>query len=191
MTEPERRPGDPYCSSCGYSLTGAVDSSKCPECGLPLVEVLVRHQVKLNYSGKRFRATTKLLGLPLIDIALGPVEGEAKGKARGFIAIGDEAVGWLAIGGFARGFVAIGGFALGVLSMGGMSIGLLGAVGGAAIGGFAAQVMQFMAQDGLLENGLKFRPLTLPDHFIDHDKPAKQVTHAGLDAAGIVPYGLK
>ena len=55
-----------------------------------------------------------------------------------------------------------------------------------AIGGFAAQVMQFMARDGLLENGLKFRPLTLPDHFIDHDKPAVQVAHAGLDAAGIV-----
>ncbi len=138
MTETERKPGDPYCSSCGYSLTGAVDSSKCPECGRPLVDVLVRHQVKLTYRGKRYRTTTKLMGLPLIDIALGPVENEAKGKAKGFIAIGDEAVGWLAIGGFARGFVAIGGFAMGVLSMGGMSIGLLGAVGGAAIGGFAA-----------------------------------------------------
>ena len=55
-----------------------------------------------------------------------------------------------------------------------------------SIGGFAAQVMQFMAQDGLLENGLKFRPLTLPDYFIDHDKPANQVALAGLDAAGIV-----
>ncbi len=55
-----------------------------------------------------------------------------------------------------------------------------------AIGGFAAQVMQFMATDGLLENGLKFRPLTLPDYFIDHDKPALQVAEAGLDAKGIV-----
>ncbi len=55
-----------------------------------------------------------------------------------------------------------------------------------AIGGFAAQVMQFMATDGLLENGLKFRPLTLPDYFIDHDKPPLQVAEAGLDAKGIV-----
>ena len=55
-----------------------------------------------------------------------------------------------------------------------------------AIGGFAAQVMQFMALEGLLENGLKFRPLTLPDVFIDHDKPALQVAQAGLDAKGIV-----
>jgi 1-deoxy-D-xylulose-5-phosphate synthase len=56
----------------------------------------------------------------------------------------------------------------------------------AAIGGFATQVMQFMALDGLLENGLKFRPLTLPDYFIDHDKPAVQIQQAGLDAANIV-----
>ncbi len=55
-----------------------------------------------------------------------------------------------------------------------------------AIGGFATQVMQFMASEGLLDNGLKFRPLTLPDHFIDHDKPAVQVQQAGLDAPAIV-----
>ena len=54
-----------------------------------------------------------------------------------------------------------------------------------AIGGFATQVMQFMAGEGLLDNGLKFRPLTLPDFFIDHDKPAVQVEKAGLDAPAI------
>jgi 1-deoxy-D-xylulose-5-phosphate synthase len=55
-----------------------------------------------------------------------------------------------------------------------------------AIGGFATQVMQFMAGEGLLDNGLKFRPLTLPDVFIDHDKPAVQVQQAGLDAPAIL-----
>ena len=138
MSEHELKPGDPYCSNCQYVLTGATDSSKCPECGEPLVNILVRHQVKAQYSGRRYRSTTRLMGLPLIDIALGPVEGEPKGVARGFIAIGDYATGWLAIGGFARGFVAIGGFAIGGFSIGGMSIGLLGALGGAAIGGFAS-----------------------------------------------------
>ncbi|MGH6947507.1 MAG: 1-deoxy-D-xylulose-5-phosphate synthase [Kiloniellales bacterium] len=59
------------------------------------------------------------------------------------------------------------------------------------IGGFAAQTMQFMALDGLLENGLKFRPLTLPDVFIDHDKPEKQIEMAGLDANGIVAAVLR
>ncbi|MCZ6837337.1 MAG: hypothetical protein O7G85_16295, partial [Planctomycetota bacterium] len=125
MNEKELKPGDPYCTNCGYALTGAVDSSKCPECGKPLVEILDRYQVKLKYAGKRYRSTTKLFGLPLIDIALGPVADEAKGRAKGFIAIGDIATGWLAIGGFTRGFVSIGGMSIGVFSIGGCSLGLL------------------------------------------------------------------
>src|SRR3546814_6137137 len=32
-----------------------------------------------------------------------------------------------------------------------------------AIGGFAAQVMQFLAREGIFDKGLKFRPMTLPD----------------------------
>jgi 1-deoxy-D-xylulose-5-phosphate synthase len=39
-----------------------------------------------------------------------------------------------------------------------------------SIGGFAAHVMQFLALDGLLDGGLKFRPMTLPDRFIDHGR---------------------
>ena len=60
-----------------------------------------------------------------------------------------------------------------------------------SIGGFATQVMQFMAHDGLLDNGLRFRPLTLPDSFIDHGKPPMQVAEAGLDSAGIVASVLQ
>jgi 1-deoxy-D-xylulose-5-phosphate synthase len=37
-----------------------------------------------------------------------------------------------------------------------------------SIGGFAAHVMQFLALEGLLDKNLKFRPMTLPDRFIDH-----------------------
>jgi 1-deoxy-D-xylulose-5-phosphate synthase len=59
-----------------------------------------------------------------------------------------------------------------------------------AIGGFASQVMQFSARDGLFDRGLKFRPLCLPDVFIDHEKPATQVAQAGLDATGIVTAAL-
>jgi 1-deoxy-D-xylulose-5-phosphate synthase len=59
-----------------------------------------------------------------------------------------------------------------------------------AIGGFASQVMQFSARDGLFDRGLKFRPLCLPDVFIDHEKPATQIAHAGLDATGIVAAAL-
>ncbi len=53
-------------------------------------------------------------------------------------------------------------------------------------GGFGALVMQHLAWAGLLDNGLKFRPMVLPDRFIDHDTPARQMIEAGLNAADIV-----
>jgi 1-deoxy-D-xylulose-5-phosphate synthase len=55
-----------------------------------------------------------------------------------------------------------------------------------SIGGFASQVLQFMATEGLLEGGLKVRPMVLPDQFIDQDKPEKMYDRAGLNAAQIV-----
>ncbi len=55
-----------------------------------------------------------------------------------------------------------------------------------AIGGFAAQVLHSLAHQGLLDNGLKVRPLVLPDEFTDHAKPEKMYADAGLDAPAIV-----
>lgn len=55
-----------------------------------------------------------------------------------------------------------------------------------SIGGFATQVMTNLVNSGLLDGGLKFRPMTLPDIFIDHEKPEVQYEQAGLTAAGIV-----
>jgi 1-deoxy-D-xylulose-5-phosphate synthase len=55
-----------------------------------------------------------------------------------------------------------------------------------SIGGFATQVMTELANAGLLDGGLKFRPMTLPDIFIDHDTPAAQYAQAGLTAPDIV-----
>jgi 1-deoxy-D-xylulose-5-phosphate synthase len=55
-----------------------------------------------------------------------------------------------------------------------------------AIGGFASHVLQHLAQRGLLDHGLKVRPLVLPDRFIDHDTPTKQYDQAGLTARHIV-----
>ncbi|MBT5945536.1 MAG: 1-deoxy-D-xylulose-5-phosphate synthase [Rhodospirillaceae bacterium] len=55
-----------------------------------------------------------------------------------------------------------------------------------SIGGFATQVMTDLATSGLLDGGVKFRPMTLPDIFIDHEKPEVQYEQAGLTAAGIV-----
>jgi 1-deoxy-D-xylulose-5-phosphate synthase len=56
-------------------------------------------------------------------------------------------------------------------------------------GGFSAQVLQFLASNDLLE-GLKVRPMTLPDVFQDHDKPEKQYEAAGLTAPHIVETAL-
>ena len=55
-----------------------------------------------------------------------------------------------------------------------------------AIGGFAAHVMQFAANAGLLDGGVKLRALTLPDSFIDHDSPQRQYDEAHLNAPHIV-----
>jgi len=55
-----------------------------------------------------------------------------------------------------------------------------------SIGGFGAQVLHFLAEDGALDSGLKVRCMTLPDAFIDQDSPAAMYAKAGLDAAGIV-----
>jgi 1-deoxy-D-xylulose-5-phosphate synthase len=55
-----------------------------------------------------------------------------------------------------------------------------------AIGGFGSQVMNFLALEGLLDKGLKIRPLALPDLFLDHDKPEIMYQKAGLDVDGVV-----
>ena len=52
-------------------------------------------------------------------------------------------------------------------------------------GGFGAAVMHHLAWKGLLDHGLKFRPMVLPDRFIDHESPARQMIEAGLTARDI------
>ena len=54
-----------------------------------------------------------------------------------------------------------------------------------AVGGFGSQVVQLLASEGLLDNGLKFRSLVLPDLWMDQAKPEVMYAKAGLDAAGI------
>ncbi|MGD9884359.1 MAG: 1-deoxy-D-xylulose-5-phosphate synthase [Reyranella sp.] len=60
-----------------------------------------------------------------------------------------------------------------------------------AIGGFASHVLHDLATAGLLDGGLKIRPLILPDRFIDHAAPAKQYDWAGLNAPQIVAAALE
>ena len=55
-----------------------------------------------------------------------------------------------------------------------------------SVGGFGSFVLHHLATAGLLDHGLKVRPLVLPDDFLDHDKPEVMYARAGLDAAAIV-----
>jgi 1-deoxy-D-xylulose-5-phosphate synthase len=57
-------------------------------------------------------------------------------------------------------------------------------------GGFGAAVMHYMALSGLLDGGVKVRPMTIPDRLIDHNTPAAQSIEAGLTAKDIVATAL-
>ena len=54
-----------------------------------------------------------------------------------------------------------------------------------SIGGFGSHVSQFLTENNLLDNNLKFRSMILPDRFIDHNKPDLMYKYAGLDSASI------
>jgi 1-deoxy-D-xylulose-5-phosphate synthase len=55
-----------------------------------------------------------------------------------------------------------------------------------AIGGFGSYVLQTLAENGVLDRGLRVRAMVLPDEFIDHDTPAAMYAKAGLDTKSIV-----
>lgn len=57
-------------------------------------------------------------------------------------------------------------------------------------GGFGALVLHALAAEGLLDNGLAIRTVTMPDEFLDQDKPAAQLAKAGLDAKSIADMAL-
>ncbi len=63
-----------------------------------------------------------------------------------------------------------------------------------SIGGFGSQVFQALSEDGALDGvrgPFKFRSMTLPDVYIDHDKHDVMLAKAGLDARAIVAKALE
>jgi len=54
-----------------------------------------------------------------------------------------------------------------------------------SIGGFGSHVANFLSEKSLLDKGLKFRSMVLPDKFIDQDKPELMYEAAGLNAQSI------
>jgi 1-deoxy-D-xylulose-5-phosphate synthase len=63
---------------------------------------------------------------------------------------------------------------------------LLISVEESGIGGFGSHVATFLAQNGLLDGKLKFRPLMIPDSFVEQASQNDMYAAAGLDRAGIV-----
>ncbi|MFZ9881810.1 MAG: hypothetical protein ACO3QC_10460 [Phycisphaerales bacterium] len=145
----------PFCAACGHDLTTATAASSCPGCGRPLVEVLTREPSVYGFQFpmrakpvRRYESPQRVLGLPLVSVALGVDARGKPGHARGYIAIGDIATGVIALGGIARGVVAFGGLSLGAVTFGGLSLGALAAFGGfafaavgSAVGGFAVGLL--------------------------------------------------
>ena len=60
-----------------------------------------------------------------------------------------------------------------------------------SVGGFSSQVLHFLALEGLLDGGVKVRPMTLPDIFIDHASSDEQYKIAQLDSASIIDVVIK
>jgi 1-deoxy-D-xylulose-5-phosphate synthase len=60
-----------------------------------------------------------------------------------------------------------------------------------SVGGFGSFVAQQLAEDGLLDGGLRFRSMVLPDVFLDQDKPDAMYAKAGLDAKGIAAKAIQ
>jgi len=54
-----------------------------------------------------------------------------------------------------------------------------------SIGGFGSHVMHFLTERGLIDRGIKFRSMILPDFFLDQDTPENMYLKAGLDAISI------
>ncbi|HZH27865.1 MAG TPA: 1-deoxy-D-xylulose-5-phosphate synthase [Azospirillaceae bacterium] len=60
-----------------------------------------------------------------------------------------------------------------------------------SVGGFGAHVLHALAEEGLLDRGLKIRTMTLPDEFQDHDTPLRQYEAAGLSARHIATKAVE
>jgi len=59
-----------------------------------------------------------------------------------------------------------------------------------SVGGFGSHVLHLLASRGALDHGLRVRPLTLPDYFVEHNEPNLQYESIGLTASGIVATAL-
>ena len=60
-----------------------------------------------------------------------------------------------------------------------------------SIGGFGSHILDYLTNEGLMEQGLKVRTMKFPDQFIDQDSPAEMYKTAGLMADDIIRTALQ
>jgi len=60
-----------------------------------------------------------------------------------------------------------------------------------AVGGFGSHVMQFLAMNGLLDKGIKVRPICMADSYVDQGKPNAMYDEAGVNAPQIISTALE
>jgi 1-deoxy-D-xylulose-5-phosphate synthase len=60
-----------------------------------------------------------------------------------------------------------------------------------SVGGFCSHVLEFMARDGLMDAGLKIRPMGIPDLFLPHGEPDEQYEDARLMSGDITRTALE
>jgi 1-deoxy-D-xylulose-5-phosphate synthase len=54
-----------------------------------------------------------------------------------------------------------------------------------AVGGFGSHVAQLLSEEGVFDEGLKYRSMVLPDTFIDQASPADMYAVAKMNASDI------
>ncbi|MEO0822630.1 MAG: 1-deoxy-D-xylulose-5-phosphate synthase, partial [Pseudomonadota bacterium] len=59
-----------------------------------------------------------------------------------------------------------------------------------SVGGFSSHVLHMLATEGMLDQGLRLRPMVFPDTFLDQDSPAKMYETAAMNASHIVQQAL-
>lgn len=59
-----------------------------------------------------------------------------------------------------------------------------------SIGGFSSHVSHFLSLNGLLDGNIKWRPMMLPDRYIDHGSQTDQIEEAGLSPQHIASTAM-
>lgn len=132
------------CAECGAVVSDKAAS--CPKCGYPIASGgRVPFWLSTGIWGYEWKSETKLLGLPLVHIAIGwDMNSGRILVARGIIAIGQFAFGFFTLAQFGIGLVfGVGQFIAGTFAIGQFALGLLFAFGQFAAGYYA--IGQFTA----------------------------------------------